>query len=352
MTIGETIRSLRKKKGMTQAELAQAIGVSTYTIIRYESGVSYPNFRILQNIEEEFGIRFGYNTDPSTQISAALDDKHEISDNDNPDKESGQLLGFRMKLGTRLSKLMEERGFSATSLGKKTGVSQTVISAILRNDSNPSIATLEAICKGLDIPLACLFSKDSYDSLTDDEKRLIKLYRSTLPQGRLYSLASVEAFCNQYNVSQKLEEAVSPAAVSDVNRNPEKAVKPLQRLMIPVVGRSAAGLPIEMIEVPEDPVYINGETRIQPGDFAVIAAGDSMIGVGISDGNKCIIRPQNCVENGQIALVAVGDSSTIKRFFMDEDGFRLVPCNPDSPVQNYPPDASIRVLGRLISVVK
>ncbi|MDO4375135.1 MAG: S24 family peptidase [Clostridia bacterium] len=162
--------------------------------------------------------------------------------------------------------------------------------------------------------------------------------------GRVEQLLSIAGIYN--------EESASSTAVSDMNKNIEKAVKPLQRLMIPVVGRSAAGLPIEMIEVPEDPVYINGETRIQPGDFAVIAAGDSMIGVGISDGNKCIIRPQNCVENGQIALVAVGDNSTIKRFFMDEDGFRLVPCNPDSAVQNYPPDASIRVLGRLISVVK
>lgn len=34
------------------------------------------------------------------------------------------------------------------------------------------------------------------------------------------------------------------------------------------------------------------------------------------------------------------------------DGFRLVPCNPDSPVQNYPPDAPVRVLGLFISVVE
>ena len=123
------------------------------------------------------------------------------------------------------------------------------------------------------------------------------------------------------------------------------------KLKIPVMGRSAAGLPMEMIEVPEAPVAINGETYIQAGDFAVIAVGDSMVEAGIHDGDKCVIRPQEWVENGQIALVAVEDGSTIKKFFKDDDGFRLVPCNHAHPIQHYSCDAPIRVLGRFISVV-
>ena len=105
-----------------------------------------------------------------------------------------------MNLSSRLSELMAERGFSATSLGKKAGVSQTIISAILRDEGNPSIATLEAICSGLGISLVYLFSGENEGSLSDDEKRLLKLYRSTTPLGRSYSLASVEAFYNQYRV--------------------------------------------------------------------------------------------------------------------------------------------------------
>lgn len=123
------------------------------------------------------------------------------------------------------------------------------------------------------------------------------------------------------------------------------------KLKIPVMGRSAAGLPIEMVSIPDDPVVIDGETRIKAGDFIVIAVGDSMIEAGIHDGDKCVIRPQDWVENGEIALIAVTDGSTIKKFFKDDDGFRLVPCNPAYPIQRYSSDAAIRVLGRFISVV-
>lgn len=275
MEIGEIIKTLRQRNGLTQKQLADKIGVTDQSIFRYEKGTRYPSFQVLKQLEDVFGVKLGYNPDYASQIATVLNAKDVDSLN-----------------------LPEEKPVSA---------------------------------------YYCLLSKkDSMKHWIDS------LDYNTF--GRVEQLLSIAGIYN--------EELASSTAVSDMNKNIEKAVKPLQRLMIPVVGRSAAGLPIEMIEVPEDSVYINGETRIQPGDFAVIAAGDSMIGVGISDGNKCIIRPQNCVENGQIALVAVGDSSTIKRFFMDEDGFRLVPCNPDSPVQNYPPDASIRVLGRLISVVK
>lgn len=123
-------------------------------------------------------------------------------------------------------------------------------------------------------------------------------------------------------------------------------------LNLPVMGRSAAGRPIEMVSIPEDPVSINGEAQVKAGDFIVIAVGDSMIEAGIHDGDKCVIRPQDWVENGEIALIAVTDGSTIKKFFKDDDGFRLVPCNPAYPIQRYSSDAPIRVLGRFIAVVK
>ena len=123
-------------------------------------------------------------------------------------------------------------------------------------------------------------------------------------------------------------------------------------LNLPVMGRSAAGTPIEMVSIPEEPVTINGEPRVRAGDFIVIAVGDSMIEAGIHDGDKCVIRPQEQVENGEIALVAVDDGSTIKRFCQDEDGIHLKPCNPAHPVQHYDAGAPIRVLGRFIAVVK
>mgnify|MGYP002568571503 FL=1 len=267
MTIGETIKALRTQKGMTQAELARAIGVSKYTIIRYETGASFPNFRILQRIEDEFGIRLGYNTDPATQVSSVLD-------------------------------------------GNKA---QT---KVLRNldDLYPRKSMLKHWIDSLD-----------YEAFGKAEQ--------------LLSLAGM------YTTKPQEAGKEKTASLDNSRRSDFK-------LKIPVMGRSAAGMPIEMVSIPNEPITINGEAQVKVGDFIVIAVGDSMIEAGIHDGDKCVIRPQEQVENGEIALIAVDDGSTIKRFYQDDQGIHLKPCNPAHPTQHYDVDAPIRVLGRFITVVK
>lgn len=119
---------------------------------------------------------------------------------------------------------------------------------------------------------------------------------------------------------------------------------------IPVVGRAAAGEPIEMIETADDMLALDADI-IDKGDFAVIAAGDSMVDAGISDGDRVVIRAQEDIENGEIALVAIEDGSTIKRFYMDDASYRLEPENPKYSAQIYPSSCDIRVLGKAIAVV-
>lgn len=167
----------------------------------------------------------------------------------------------------------------------------------------------------------------------NDQSREIALY--ALKAGRSENFGSITS-TNKNNV------------VADTSSGCDN----ISMLSLPVMGRSAAGRPIEMVSIPEEPVTINGEPRVRAGDFIVIAVGDSMIEAGIHDGDQCVIRPQEQVENGEIALIAVDDGSTIKRFCQDEDGIHLKPCNPAHPVQHYDAGAPIRVLGRFIAVVK
>ncbi|MEN6596031.1 MAG: S24 family peptidase, partial [Clostridiaceae bacterium] len=123
---------------------------------------------------------------------------------------------------------------------------------------------------------------------------------------------------------------------------------------LPVLGRAAAGEPKGMVELSGEELLARNDQDhiIQPGDFIVIADGDSMVDCGIHDGDYCVFHHTPTVENGQIALVAVGDGSTIKRFYKEETGFRLVACNPNHPDQNYPPDADVRVLGHFIKAIQ
>lgn len=127
-----------------------------------------------------------------------------------------------------------------------------------------------------------------------------------------------------------------------------------RRVTLPVIGRAAAGAPKSMISLEGEELRTNGDEahNIRPGDFIVIADGNSMVDCGIHDGDHCVIHQTPEVENGQIALVAVDDGSTIKRFYMEPDGFRLVPCSADHAEQHYPPDAPIRVLGKFVKVIQ
>ena len=127
-----------------------------------------------------------------------------------------------------------------------------------------------------------------------------------------------------------------------------------RRVTLPVIGRAAAGAPKSMISLEGEELRTNGDEahNIRPGDFIVIADGNSMVDCGIHDGDHCVIHQTPEVENGQIALVAVDDGSTIKRFYREPDGFRLVPCSADHAEQHYPPDAPIRVLGKFVKVIQ
>ena len=98
-------------------------------------------------------------------------------------------------------------------------------------------------------------------------------------------------------------------------------------LNLPVMGRSAAGTPIEMVSIPEEPVTINGEPRVRAGDFIVIAVGDSMIEAGILNGDYILVKKQNTALNGEIVVALIGDEATVKTFYKEKDHIRLQPQN-------------------------
>ena len=93
---------------------------------------------------------------------------------------------------------------------------------------------------------------------------------------------------------------------------------------IPVVGVVTAGVPILAVENIEGYIPWEGEA----GCFALRVRGDSMIGAGILDGDKVVVRPQKTAENGQIVVALLGDSATVKRFHREKGKVWLLPENP------------------------
>jgi repressor LexA len=117
---------------------------------------------------------------------------------------------------------------------------------------------------------------------------------------------------------------------------------------IPVVGRIAAGQPIEAIEDPSDTVEVP-QRYVDQGCFALRVRGKSMIEDAIDDGDIVVIKPQSTAENGEkvVALVTSGPFSsgeaTLKRFYREGDRVRLQPANSEmQPIYVSPEDLQIQ----------
>ncbi|BDR55685.1 transcriptional repressor LexA [Xylocopilactobacillus apis] len=121
--------------------------------------------------------------------------------------------------------------------------------------------------------------------------------------------------------------------------------------LIPVIGTVAAGQPItaeEDIEgyfpLPEDISYPSDEL------FMLKIQGNSMIGIGINDGDEIIVHRQNSANNGQIVVAMTEDNeATVKRFYQEDDHIRLHPENESMEDLIYP---TVTILGVVISLYR
>jgi repressor LexA len=126
-------------------------------------------------------------------------------------------------------------------------------------------------------------------------------------------------------------------------------------MKIPVVGRIAAGSPIEAIEDPEDVLEL--AIGSVPDDcFALRVRGTSMIEDHIDDGDLVVVRPQQRVENGEIAVAIVSDNTenggaTLKRFYLEGDEVRLQPRNPTMKPIRVPAD-QVEIRGKVVKLVR
>ncbi|NLE73595.1 MAG: transcriptional repressor LexA [Actinobacteria bacterium] len=98
-------------------------------------------------------------------------------------------------------------------------------------------------------------------------------------------------------------------------------------VVLPLVGRVAAGTPLLADEHVEEELQVP-DYLTQAGDcFLLRVKGSSMINAGILDGDLVVVRKQGTAVNGDIVVVVLGEEATVKRFFLEEDHVRLQPEN-------------------------
>ena len=134
--------------------------------------------------------------------------------------------------------------------------------------------------------------------------------------------------------------------------NVNNSYKNNEQKYIPLVGKIAAGLPIEAIEDFAEDIPAPPGTKNPNDFFALRVEGDSMINAGINDGDTVIIRKTNIAENGKIVVALIDDhEATLKRYRKKSNAIALESANPLYETRIFNPDR-IKIQGVLSSLYR
>ena len=121
---------------------------------------------------------------------------------------------------------------------------------------------------------------------------------------------------------------------------------------LPMMGRIAAGVPIEAISEASRNVSVP-QSMVGAGDhYALEVKGDSMIEAGINDGDVVVIRETAVADNGDIVVALVeGHEATLKRFRRNGNAIALEAANPAYETRVFRDD-QVKVQGRLVGLIR
>ena len=128
-----------------------------------------------------------------------------------------------------------------------------------------------------------------------------------------------------------------------------KNIVPLTTKKIPILGEVSCGKPIFALEDRES--YIELGVNIN-ADFGLYAHGDSMVGARIYNGDLVLCRKQPSVNNGEIAVIIIGDEATLKRvyYYPEKQKLILQAENPKYEPLIYEAEElqNIQILGKVV----
>lgn len=271
-------------------------------------------------------------------------------------------------LGTRLRELRNRTKLSQQELANIIGVSKSSINMYERGEREPSVDTLGAFADFFDVQIDYLLGKtgDSrgpkaakkYNKMVLDIVEAYRLARG-LTKEEIEDRLDWEGFYKDmesgsylgdeglYITIQGLLEFFDDADDLIRSLNVPEA-RPVHRKRLQMLGNVACGEPI-FAEAEQDSM-IDADTD---ADFCLTAKGDSMINARIFDGDLLFVKQCDIVDDGEIAVVLIGDEATVKRFYYDRENnvVTLMPENPlYKPMRYMGADLdTIRVLGRVVA---
>ena len=126
----------------------------------------------------------------------------------------------------------------------------------------------------------------------------------------------------------------------------------VRSIMVPVMGRIAAGTPISAIQNRSHTINISPDFLSHGEHYALEVRGDSMIEAGIFDGDTVVIRKQDTADTGDIVVALIDDEeATLKRLRKKGGTIALEAANPAFETRIFGHDR-VRIQGKLISLIR
>ena len=139
----------------------------------------------------------------------------------------------------------------------------------------------------------------------------------------------------------------------DPNQQENSSRETISSLELPVMGRIAAGTPIEAISHSSHNVAVPGTMLSKSGNhYALEVKGDSMIDAGINDGDVVVIHEQQQADTGDIVVALIeGQEATLKKLRKKGGSIALEAANPLYETRVYR-DEQVKIQGRLVGLIR
>ena len=197
-------------------------------------------------------------------------------------------------------------------------------------------------------------------ALTDRQKAiydfLLKTIRErgfapSIPEiGRQFKIASTNGVSDHLKALEKKGyiRRVGKRAIEVVNALGKAALSATRE--VPLLGRVPAGKPFLSDENTEGLLSIPSDMA-SGKQFALVVKGDSMIGAGIQDGDRVIVKQQGTAENGEIVCALIDGEATLKRFFK-KDGVITLKAENEKYAPITVSQGEFRIAGKVIGLLR
>jgi repressor LexA len=126
----------------------------------------------------------------------------------------------------------------------------------------------------------------------------------------------------------------------------------LSQLLLPLIGRVAAGSPILAQEHIDQTYYLESSLFQHKPDYLLKVRGMSMRDAGIMDGDLLAVQSSKEAKNGQIVVARLGEEVTVKRFRRNKDVVELHPENPDYQTIVVEPGEAFEIEGLAVGLIR